>query len=123
MPARRKSPTPRKKLALWKWWCLWASTFVGGGLAGMGVFLVVQIQLIWDIRERVHEFGGLKRWIGKMTFLWRDFDQKLALTLDELPPEYLDHSHTAGWTVFWIGIGGFAVLVPGVLSLNWRARR
>lgn len=117
MAARRNRP------ALWKLWCLWAATFVGGALAGMGVFLVVQIRLIWDIRARVQEYGGLKRWLGKMTFLWRDFDQKLALTLDDIEPEVLEHSHTAGWTVFWIGLAGFAFLVPTVLAINWRVRR
>ena len=117
-----KNPHGRRP-AIWKYWVVWASTFLGGALTGIGVFLVVQIQLIYDIREKVREFSGLKRWLGNLTFLWRDFDQKLGLVLDEIPDEVLEHSYTAGWTVFWIGAVGFAFLVPVVLSSNWKLRR
>lgn len=120
--ARKKSSRP-PRTPLWQVGTLWLVVFLGGFMTGVGVFLVAQIKLIDDIRNEVIEIGGLKRFFGRMTFLWRGLDQKLALTLHEVPEEYLRHSETAGWSMAGVGFMGFACLVPIVLLVTWRLRR
>ena len=88
----------------------------------MGVFLAAEVEVIRHAREQVADLGFFGRVVGKMTFLWRGPDQKLALALEGIPEATLDHSvAVAKWLVGSGGIG-LALAVPALLRLRWRSR-
>jgi MFS family permease len=102
---------------------LWLCCFLGGLLAGTGVFLAALIEVIRHVRHQVYELSFFARIVGKLTFTWRGPDERIALVLDEIPEEYLRHSaRAAGWLV-GIGLLGIALAVPLLLRLGWRFRR
>ncbi|HET6204559.1 MAG TPA: hypothetical protein VFI25_17340 [Planctomycetota bacterium] len=99
---------------------LWLCCFLGGATAGTGAFLGAEVEVIRHIRRQVGELGFLERAVGRLTFLWRGPDEKIALALEEIPEVYLDHSATAARWLIGLGAGGVAVALPLVLRLRWR---
>lgn len=105
----------------WQALSLWLCTFLGGAVTGTGVFLLAQVRVVRHLRERVHsEIGGIERFFGKMTFLWRGTDEKLLLALDEIPEEYLLHSETIAKWLMGLGALGIAIVVPLWLRFRWK---
>jgi len=105
------------------WWqllMLWSCTFLGGAVAGMGAFLLIQVRVVRSIRQQVDDLSGVERFFGKMTFLWRDADEKVFLALSEIPEEYLGHSWEAAHWLLGFGIAGIALAVPWYLKRRWR---
>ena len=123
----RKKAMPKKRFGFhppaWNLMLFWLTSISGGFLTGMGVFLLVQVKLIVRMREQVFEFSGITRWIGKMTFLWRGFDQKVALVLSEIPQDYVDYADQTAWGLTLSGLGLFAIFVPAVLAWASFGRR
>ena len=106
------------------WWralSLWLCTFLGGAVTGTGVFLFAQVRVVRHLQNRVHdEIGGIERFFGKMTFLWRGTNEKLLLALDEIPEEYLLHSETVAKWLMGLGALGIAIALPLWLRFRWR---
>lgn len=102
---------------------LWLCTLLGGALAGVGLFVLAQVRIIRYLQQRVDELGFFTRFVGKMTFLWRDVDEKIAFAVEDFPPEYLAHSERIAKILTGVGIAGVAILLPWFLRRRWRRGR
>jgi hypothetical protein len=111
--ARRRSLTALQRLGLW------ACTFAGGAVAGSGVFLLVQVRLIRYLQQQIAEIGAFERFLGRMTFLWRDLDEKIALAVADIPNDYLEHSENAAHWLMGVGFAGVALILPWYLRRRW----
>jgi len=99
---------------------LWLCTFAGGAVTGAGLFLLGQVELVVQIRDRVEDLGFFTRQLGYMTFLWQGLDDKLALALADIPARYIEHSRRVGQVLAGLGLVGVALVLPWWLRRRWR---
>ncbi len=88
---------------------------------GAGLILILEVRLIRYLRDQLESISPVERWLGRLTFLWRDLDQKMILALGEIPDEHLDHTVTTGKWLAAVGFFGVTVLLT--LFLRWRWSR
>ncbi len=67
----------------------WSCTVVGGVLNGAGLFLWAQLSGIRYACEQHDDLNFIEKFLGKLTFLWRSLDEKLVLTIGDIPESYL----------------------------------
>jgi len=91
---------------------LWLCAFLGGGLTGTGLFLAAQVEVLLYLRSRVEDLGFFERLVGRLTFLWRGPDERIALAMAEIPEAYLEHSAAAARILALVGSVGLAVVLP-----------
>jgi len=99
---------------------LWLCTLSGGLVAGAGLFLLLQIRLILYERDQLARISAVERFLGKITFLWRGPDEKLALALGDIPELYLHHSEQVGRWMAGTGLLGVALVLPRILRRRWQ---
>jgi hypothetical protein len=114
---------PKRTLKRSRALVLWLCCFLGGALTGIGIFLAAQVEVIRFVRRQVEELGFFARMVGKLTFLWRGPDERIALSLEEIPEAYLEHSVTVAKWFVGIGAIGIALALPLILRLRWRKKR
>jgi uncharacterized protein YjeT (DUF2065 family) len=110
------------KLPLLRIFVLRLATFAGGGLFGMGLLVLAQVQVVRALQREVQQVGFLGRALGRLTFPWRSLDEKLALALDSLPAEWLRHTHTSGVVLVVLGVV-VGYLLPFAVRAWWWSRR
>ena len=110
----------RRRLSWWKASVLWLWTVGGGVVFGWGAFLMLQVRIIYYLREQIDNISGLDRFLGRMTFLWRTPDEKMLFALHDLPEVYLEHSYKVG---IGLGIAGLVAILMVPLYLRWRWNR
>lgn len=110
------------KLPLFRIFLLRLATFAGGSLFGMGLLVLAQVQLVKAIQTRVEEVGFLGRTVGRLTFSWRNLNEKISLAVGDVPRDWIDHSQTTG---FVLVLGGILVgyLLPFVFRAWWWMKR
>ena len=115
-------PKPSTKHSLLRILFLRLCTFVGGAMFGMGLLVLAQLQVIWAIKDEVRSAGFLGRALGRLTFPWRSFDEKIAFGVDALPTEWLHHTKNSGYCLL---VGGVVVgyLLPFAIRLWWWSKR
>jgi hypothetical protein len=91
---------------------LWHCAFLGGVVAGTGIFLAAEVEVLRHIRHEVQHLNLVERFVGKVTFLWRGPDEKIALGLEQIPEAYLDHSETASRWLVGVGTVGIGIVLP-----------
>ena len=103
-------------LRLARWWLV----LLGGTLLGGGLVLHAQVALARHAREEVQRTFFLWRGIGQLTFIFQDDRTKLALWMNEVPPNVLRESDRGAWTLIVLG-GVLALAAP--MCTRGRTRR
>lgn len=100
----------------------WFLVLLGGVLLGAGLFLHGQVAVARDVRRQVDHTFFLWREVGKATFFLQGSDNRIALTLAEVPDDVLAMSDRTGWTLVWFGLG-VALAAPLLLPCGARPAR
>ena len=87
-------------------------------MTGVGLTILGEVQVLRYLRTELGRVGLIGRVLGKLTFSWRDLDEKIALAMGDIPAHYVDRSET---TAFWLMGLGF-VGVNLILSFALRTR-
>jgi len=98
----------------------WLLVVAGGMLLGAGLFLHGQVQVAEYMRAEARNTFFLWRGVGRMSFMLQDSQTQLALWLDDLDPEVLDHSRHAACAMFTLG--GLIVLAAPWMHVPRRRR-
>ena len=95
----------------------WCSHFLGGILFGVGMVVFAQVAIMRVLRDEVEKIGGMQKFFGRMTFVWRKVDEKFALACEDVPEEVLVRGFYGSLILMVLGLIGFGFLFP--LLLRW----
>ena len=99
---------------------LWVCTFGGGVVTGIGLAILGEVQILRYLHDELQRVGFMGRLLGKLTFSWRDLDEKIALAMGEIPPEYIDKSETTAYWLMGIGFVGVNLVLSFVVRTRLR---
>lgn len=99
----------------------WTLILFGGILIGAGLVLHGHVAIAHYMRNEVENTFFLWRAIGEATIFLQGSDVRVAMALREVPPEVLQESDTAAWTLIVVG-ALLALTVPFLPAPN-RARQ
>lgn len=102
-------------------WGRWLLTLFGGVLVGAGLVLHGQVALAHLMRQEVANTFFLWRAVGEATIFLQGGDVRFAFALREVPPEVLQESDIAAWTL--VVVGCLIALAALLLPLPHRAAR
>lgn len=77
--------------------------FCSGFMVGVGLLLYGQVRLAMLVKEEVEGTFFLWRAIGNVTYFLQGQSTQVALTVGQLPREYLVHSKRVGLTLIVFG--------------------
>jgi hypothetical protein len=86
----------------------------------MGLTILGEMQILRYLHDEVRKVGFMGRLVGKLTFSWRDLDQKIALALAEIPPEDVDKSELTAYWLIGLGFVGVNLILSFVLRTRLR---
>ncbi|MCA8952558.1 MAG: hypothetical protein KDE27_23805 [Planctomycetes bacterium] len=99
----------------------WLMALFGGLLLGCGLTLHGQVALARYAREEVQNTFVLWRKIGQATFYFQGGETRMALAMNEIPPEALRESDRVAWVLLILG-GVIAFSSPLVRRSQANAR-
>ena len=81
----------------------WCVVVLGGAMVGGGLVLHGYVAFAHHVRQQVDNTFFLWRAIGQATFAFQDGENRLGLTMREVPEGVLDEGTRAAWVLLIIG--------------------
>ena len=97
-------------------------TLVGGAVTGLGLMMLAQVHFMLFIQDEVDHLSGASRFLGRLTFLWRELPDKFYLAVAEIEPDLLLQSETVAKWIIAVGLLGLGLLLPEFLRRRWGRR-